>query len=120
MPFAIGKARRAGGEREGGFPGAEAILAQLAEGPARRLVGLKPEGRAPMRGGTKVFAPGGAEPVGMVTSGGFGPSVGAPVAMAYLPADHAEVGTRVEGEVRGKRHAAEVTALPFWKKGYAR
>jgi aminomethyltransferase len=75
LEWAMQKARRAGGAREGGFPGADRILGQLAEGASRRRVGLKPEGRAPVRGGAKLFADAeGKTPVGQVTSGGFGPS----------------------------------------------
>ena len=118
LGWAIQKVRRRGGAREGGFPGAERILAELEDGPARRRVGLRPEGRAPMRAGVPLFAAetGGA-PVGHVTSGTFGPSVGAPVAMGYLPAGLAGEGTQVFGEVRGRRLPARVSALPFHPPG---
>ncbi|MEM7491212.1 MAG: glycine cleavage system aminomethyltransferase GcvT, partial [Pseudomonadota bacterium] len=87
LAWAIQKVRRRGGAREGGFPGADRILAELADGPARIRVGLRPEGRAPMRAGVMLYADAdAAAPVGTVTSGGFGPSVGAPVAMGYVPA----------------------------------
>lgn len=77
-------------------------------------VGLLPEGRAPMREGTPLFASAEAsEPVGTITSGGFGPSLQAPMAMGYLPADLAAPGTLIFGEVRGKRLPARVAALPF-------
>lgn len=120
LAWAIQKARRAGGARAGGFPGADRILRELAEGPARRRVGLRPDGRAPMREGTEIFAAetGGA-PIGRVTSGGFGPSIEAPMAMAYLPADLA-VGDTVWGEVRGRRLAATVAAMPFHPTRYKR
>ncbi len=120
LTWAIQKARRTGGAREGGFPGAVRILRELADGPARRRVGLRPEGRAPMREGTVVFAgPEGGAPIGTITSGGFGPSIEAPMAMAYLPAALAE-GASVYGEVRGKRMPATVAAMPFQPTRYKR
>ena len=121
LGWAIQKARRTGGAREGGFPGAGRILAELAQGPKRRRVGLAPEGRAPMRGDTPLFAAetGGA-PVGRVTSGGFGPSVERPVAMGYVDAAHAETGTALWGEVRGKRLPVSVAALPFLPNTFKR
>lgn len=119
LTWAIQKARRAGGAREGGFPGAERILRELAEGPERRRVGLRPEGRAPMREGTALFAPDGT-PLGTVTSGGFGPSVEAPIAMGYVAASHAESGTELTGEVRGKRLPVTVCDLPFQPTTYKR
>jgi len=120
LTWAIQKARRAGGAREGGFPGAARILRELADGPARRRVGLRPEGRAPMREGTEVYAaPEGGAPIGTVTSGGFGPSIEAPMAMAYLPADLAE-GAVVYGDVRGKRLPAVIAPMPFQPNHYKR
>ncbi|MCA0271516.1 MAG: glycine cleavage system aminomethyltransferase GcvT [Proteobacteria bacterium] len=120
LNWAIQKARRAGGVREGGFPGAARILSELAKGPARRRVGLRPEGRALMREGTEVFAgPEGGAPIGRITSGGFGPSIEAPMAMAYLPADLAECAT-VYGEVRGKRLPAVIAPMPFQPTSYKR
>lgn len=120
LTWAIQKARRAGGVREGGFPGAARILKELADGPARRRVGLRPEGRAPMREGTVVYADAfGGEPIGTITSGGFGPSIEAPMAMAYLPAGLTE-GTVVYGEVRGKRMPATVAPMPFHPTNYKR
>ncbi len=114
LSWAIQKVRRAGGDREGGFPGAAAILSQLADGPARRRVGLLPEGRAPMREGVEIFATDASDlPIGRVTSGGFGPTVGHPIAMGLLAADHTAPGTRVFGELRGKRLPARVATLPF-------
>ena len=114
LSWAIQKVRRRGGAREGGFPGAARILAELEDGPARRRVGLLPEGRAPMREGTELYddAEAGA-PVGRVTSGGFGPSVGKPVAMGYVPAGLSAPGTQLFGEVRGRRLPVQVAALPF-------
>ena len=121
LRLGIPKAPRPGGARAGGFPGAPRILRELAEGPARRRVGLLPEGRAPMRGDTVLFAAEeGGEPVGQVTSGGFGPSVDRPIAMAYVAAAHATPGTRLWGEVRGRRLPAAVTELPFRPNTYKR
>ena len=119
LTWAIQKARRAGGDREGGFPGAARILRELAEGPERCRVGLRPEGRAPMREGTELFAMDGT-PLGAVTSGGFGPSVEAPVAMGYVPASYADTGTALMGEVRGKRMPVTVVPLPFHPTRYKR
>ncbi|MFN3259767.1 MAG: glycine cleavage system aminomethyltransferase GcvT [Pikeienuella sp.] len=121
LDWAIQKARRTGGARAGGFPGAARILAELEEGPARRRVGLRPEGRAPMREGTPLFAAAeGGEPVGAVTSGGFGPSLEGPMAMGYVPAALAAPGTPLWGEVRGKRLPATVSPLPFRPSTYKR
>ncbi|WP_102225450.1 glycine cleavage system aminomethyltransferase GcvT [Acidimangrovimonas sediminis] len=121
LAWAIQKARRTGGAREGGFPGAGRILSELTEGAARKRVGLLPEGRAPMREGVQLFAGAeGGEAVGQITSGGFGPTLQAPVAMGYLPAGLATPGTVVYGEVRGKRLPARVTELPFRPSTYKR
>jgi aminomethyltransferase len=121
LGWAIQKPRRPGGARAGGFPGAARILDELATGPARLRVGLRPEGRAPMREGTLIFATDtGGDPVGHVTSGGFGPSVDAPIAMAYVPAMLAKSGTRLFGEVRGKRLPVTTCELPFRPSTYKR
>ncbi len=107
--------------REGGFPGADVILAQLASGPARRRVGLLPEGRAPVRGGTLLFgAEQDADPVGEVSSGCFGPTAGVPVAMGYVRSDLAAPGTRLFAELRGRRVPVSVAALPFVATSYKR
>jgi aminomethyltransferase len=119
LTWAIQKARRAGGAREGGFPGAARILKELAEGAARLRVGLRPEGRAPMREGVELFASDGT-PVGRVTSGGFGPSVNGPIAMGYVARAHASIGTILHGEVRGKRLPLSVCDLPFHPTSYKR
>ncbi|NUH66383.1 glycine cleavage system aminomethyltransferase GcvT [Sulfitobacter sp. S0837] len=114
LNWAIQKVRREDGERAGGFPGAGVVLQQLADGAVRKRVGLLPEGRAPMREGVAIYdaAEGGNE-VGKVTSGGFGPTVGGPVAMGYVTAEHAKVDTPLWGEVRGKRLPLTVTKMPF-------
>ncbi|GJD58204.1 glycine cleavage system aminomethyltransferase GcvT [Methylobacterium dankookense] len=120
LAWAISPARRRTGARPGGFPGAERILAELDAGPARRRVGLLPEGRAPVRAGAPLFAEGGESAIGQVTSGGFGPSLGAPLAMGYLPAELSEPGTRVLAELRGQRLPLTVTPLPFRPAGFKR
>jgi len=119
LTWAIPKVRRAGGERAGGFAGESRILSELADGPERRRVGLRPDGRAPMREGTALFDEDGT-PLGEVTSGGFGPSVGAPIAMGYVAAGHATPGTTIEGDVRGKRLPATICPLPFHPTTYKR
>ncbi len=114
LVWSIGGVRRAGGARAGGFPGSETILKQLAEGARRRRVGLKPDGRAPVRGGAILYrAEDGGEPIGTVTSGGFGVSIGAPVAMGYVEPALAQPGTTLFADVRGKRLPVRVVALPF-------
>lgn len=121
LAWAIQKARRHGGDRAGGFPGAAVILDQLDKGASRRRVGLRPEGRAPVRCGALLFSdletP---DPVGSVTSGGFGPSVNAPIAMGSVPSSLSAPGTRLFAEVRGKRLPIDVTALPFVTHRYHR
>ncbi len=97
---------------DGGFPGAARIQSEIAGGPARRRVGIRPEGRAPAREGTEIHDAAG-RPIGIVTSGGFGPSVGAPIAMGYVEAASAAPGTAVQLLVRGKPLPAVVAALPF-------
>ncbi|MEX1236094.1 MAG: glycine cleavage system aminomethyltransferase GcvT [Roseovarius sp.] len=121
LGWAIQKVRRAGGAREGGFPGADVILPQMMDGAPRRRVGLLPLGRAPMREGTSLYADeSGGEAVGTITSGAFGPTIGAPMSMGYVPADLAEPGTTVYGDVRGKRLAATVAPLPFTPANFKR
>lgn len=115
LTFAIGKRRR----EEGGFAGAERILAELAGGCDVVRVGLKPEGRAPAREGTPITTANGRA-IGRVTSGGFGPSVNGPVAMGQVPITHAEEGTEVMLEIRGKLHPARVVRLPFIEPRYYR
>jgi len=120
VKWAISKSRRAGGARAGGFPGAETILSQMDNGAPRKRIGLLPEGRAPMRAGVKIFASeDAAEPLGEVTSGGFGPSLGRPMAMALVAAD-TPAETPLFGEVRGKRLPVTQTALPFRPANFKR
>ena len=119
LRWALSKARRPEGARPGGYPGAEAIFAQLAGGPPRRRVGLRPEGRAPVREGTELVDEEGRS-VGRVTSGGFGPTVGGPVAMGYVEVGLAGAGTRLQALVRGKAQPVEVSRLPFVEPRYFR
>ncbi|MGC1506075.1 MAG: glycine cleavage system aminomethyltransferase GcvT [Sulfitobacter sp.] len=121
LNWAIQKVRRSGGEREGGFPGASVILDQLANGAQRKRIGLLPEGRAPMREGVILFdAAEAGQEVGVVTSGGFGPNVGGPVAMGYVVTGASGVGTALWGEVRGKRLPLTVAKLPFVAANFKR
>ena len=121
LQWSIQKSRRRGGARAGGFPGADRILAEMEQGPSRRRVGLKAEGRAPVREAAPLFADGAAaEPIGAVTSGGFGPSVNAPVAMGYLPSARCAAGELVFAEVRGQRLPLRVAPLPFVPNTYKR
>ncbi len=118
LDWAIQKVRRTSGARAGGFPGADRILRDLDHGPARCRVGLRPEGRQPVREGTVLFD--GDAAIGRVTSGGFGPSIDAPIAMGFVPANLASSGTALTGEVRGKRLPLVVTDLPFRPSTYKR
>ncbi len=121
LKWAIQKARRTGGDREGGFIGADAILAQFEKGADHKRVGIKPEGRAPMRQGTILFADEtSASPIGEITSGGFGPSFEGPVSMGYVPVEFSKTGTQVFAEVRGKRMPATVHDLPFIPANFKR
>jgi len=115
LTWSIQKRRRV----EGGFPGARRIQAAIADGPNRQRVGLKPDGRAPAREGVEIVSVDGAS-IGAVTSGGFGPSVGAPVAMGYVARPHAAVETPVSLMVRGKPLSARVVATPFHPHAYYR
>jgi aminomethyltransferase len=115
LAWSIQKRRRV----EGGFPGAGRVQAALARGPARRRVGIRPEGRAPARDGADIVSASG-EPIGRVTSGGFGPSVGAPIAMGYVASAYAAPGTPLALTVRGKALEARVAPLPFHPHAYYR
>ena len=118
LNWAIQKARRKGGDREGGFPGADRILRELSEGAPRKRVGLLPEGRAPMRAHTPLFD--GETQVGEITSGGFGPSLERPISMGYVLTNLSETGTKLEAEVRGKRMPVTVAVMPFRASTYKR
>ena len=121
LEWAIQKVRRKDGEREGEFPGAERILSELEGGASRRRVGLKPEGKAPVRPPAKLYADeDGKTEVGHVSSGGFGPSVESPVAMGYVPTRLSTPGTQLFAEVRNKLLPVTVSTLPFVTPGYRR
>src|SRR5438874_1744227 len=121
LEWSLQKSRRTGGARAGGFPGAEKIISQFEKGASRRRVGLRPEGRAPVREGALLFADAtSGEAIGKVTSGGFGPSLNAPVAMGYLPTSLSANGTQVFAEVRGQRLPLQVAAMPFVPNTYKR
>ena len=121
LEWSIQKSRRPGGARAGGFPGADRICSQLEGGAPRRRVGLRPQGRAPVRDGAALFADAQSTPaIGAVTSGGFGPSLNAPLAMGYLPISHATSGGTVFAEVRGQRLPLLVTPMPFVTSTYKR
>jgi aminomethyltransferase len=115
LGFAIAKRRRLSGD----FPGASRILDEMIDGPARRRVGLALDGRLPAREGAPISRETGGA-IGVVTSGGFSPSLGTPIAMGYVEADHASIGGRVGIEVRGRVLTATVTALPFVAHRYYR
>lgn len=115
LAWSIQKRRR----EEAGFPGAERILSELRDGPTRRLVGIKPEGRTIARQGTPIFYDSGSD-IGVVTSGGFGPSANGPVAMGYVSAENAAPGTGLRLVIRGKDVAATVTKPPFVPHRYVR
>jgi len=114
LEWAIGQRRR----REGGFPGGAIILQQLANGAARRRVGILPEGKAPARDHTAIHL--GETIIGEITSGGFGPSVGGPIAMGYVAAEHAAAGTAIQLMVRGTPRPARIVDLPFTPHRYFR
>lgn len=121
LEWSVQKSRRAGGARAGGFMGAETILGQFANGASRRRVGLKPEGRAPVREGTPLFADQSSkEQIGSVTSGSFGPTLNAPMAMGYVPTSLAANDTQLFAEIRGQRLPLRVAATPFVPNTYKR
>ena len=115
LTFAVAKRRRA----EGGFAGAERILRELRDGPARKRVGIRPQGRAPVREGVEVLDNAGV-PIGTITSGGFGPTVNGPVAMGYIDTGHSTPGTPVQVAGRRGPEPAEIVALPFVPHRYCR
>jgi aminomethyltransferase len=117
--WAISKVRRAEGARAGGFPGAERIFAQQRDGVARKRVGLLPQERIPVREGADLLDANDTV-MGRVTSGGFAPSLGAPVAMGYVDSDQAALGTQLWARVRDKRVAVTVAKMPFVPQRYYR
>jgi len=114
LSWVIQKSRR----ERADFPGADKILNQMANGTAEKRVGIQPLGRAPAREGVDIQMNG--QRIGVITSGGFGPSVEAPVAMGYVAAAHSAPGTKIDLIIRGKAHPAEVCALPFVQPNYKR
>ncbi len=121
LEWAIQKSRRFGGVRGDGFIGAARILAELENGAARRRVGLRPDGRAPLRAGAPLFLPDDpTTPVGHVTSGAFGPTLQAPVAMGYVPTALAQPGTVLLSELRGRPVSVTVSPTPFVPPTYKR
>ena len=119
LTWAIQKVRRPGGDRAGGYPGVSTIERQLAHGAERKRVGLVGIDRAPVREGAAIVDDAGIA-IGRVTSGTIGPSVGKPVALAYVPTGLAAPGTRLDAEVRGKRQPMQVVSLPFAPHRYFR
>ena len=114
LTWAIQKARRANGSRASGFIGSEIILKQLAGGTNKKRVGLLPQTRAPMREGVEIFATETSkEAIGKITSGGYGPTVGYPIAMGYINSEYANSEDDLFGELRGKRVPVKVSNLPF-------
>lgn len=117
--WALSKVRRADGARAGGYPGADVILGQIAGGVSRKRVGLRPNARVPVREGAELVDESGRR-IGVVTSGGFGPTLEAPVAMGYVETAFAKVGTRLAAMVRGKPVPVEVASTPFVPQRYHR
>ena len=115
LPWTIQKRRR----EEGGFHGADRILAELASGPSRKLVGILPDGRAPARQGTEICTNGG-QSIGAVTSGGFGPTTGGPISMGYVDSNYAGSGTSVILKVRNREVIGTIVELPFVPHKYKR
>lgn len=115
LAWSISKRRRT----HGGFPGASQILHALAEGPSRRRIGLVLEGKAPAREGAAITTPDGFS-IGHVTSGGYAPSLGRPIAMGLVAAPYACVGQELHLDVRGKKLAATISAMPFVPHQYHR
>jgi len=118
--WALSRSRRADGARPGGYPGADIIMQHIAEGTARKRVGLQPEGRAPVREGAVLLDSEGGREIGSVTSGGFGPGVNRPIAMGYVETAFRDIGTSVVAMVRGKPHPVSVAKLPFSPHNYRR
>ncbi|APR05861.1 aminomethyltransferase [Thauera chlorobenzoica] len=117
--WALSKPRRADGARAGGYPGADVILGHIANGVSRKRVGLRPNARVPVREGAEIIDADGRK-VGVVTSGGFGPTLEAPVAMGYVETALAKVGTPLSAMVRGKPVPIEVASTPFVPQRYYR
>lgn len=119
LVWSISPSRRADGARAGGFPGADIILEQIATGAGKKRVGLNIESRAPVREGAELVNENN-EVIGHVTSGGFGPTLGGPVAMGYVSRDYSAVGSRIGVLLRGKTLPVEVAKMPFVPQNYVR
>ena len=119
LNWALSKARRSEGERPGGYPGAETIHRQQSEGTARKRIGLVAQGRAPVRSGAELVDADGKS-IGQVTSGGYAPTLGAPIAMAYVDVAHAAVDNEINALLRGKPQPMTVTKMPFVPQRYYR
>ncbi|WP_248746250.1 glycine cleavage system aminomethyltransferase GcvT [Pseudomonas sp. MWU12-2037] len=117
--WAISKVRRADGARAGGFPGAETVFAQQQQGVSRKRVGLLPQERTPVREGAEIVDQDG-QVIGNVCSGGFGPTLGAPLAMGYVDSSQAALDSEVWAIVRGKRVPLKVSKMPFVPQRYYR
>ena len=117
--WALSKARRRDGARPGGYPGAEVIFEQMEKGVARKRVGLLPQGKMPVRDGAELLDTRGRV-VGKVTSGGFGPTLGGPVAMGYVETALAGIGTPLNAMVRNKLAPVVVAKTPFVPQRYYR
>ena len=114
LTWAIQKARRTNGERANGFLGDEIITQQLDMGTYRKRVGFLPQTRAPMREGVEIYeTESSKEVVGKITSGGYGPTVGHPVAMGYINSEYVDSNDNLFGELRGKRVPVKIAKLPF-------
>ncbi len=119
LAWAIPKARRSGGARAGDYPGSERLARELAEGCARQRVGLRPEGRAPLRAGQALTGAHG-QPAGHISSGGFGATIDGPIALAYVDRTHASPDSILHARVREQDRACRVVPLPFVPHRYVR
>jgi len=115
LKWAIAKKRK----EVGGFNGWDKIKNSLNNGCEKIRVGIKPDGKVIARGNTKIFSSDNSE-IGYVTSGTFGPSVNAPVAMGYIKSKFSEIGTSIKLEIRGKKYGGKISELPFYKKNYVK
>lgn len=119
LSWTVAKSRRASGARPGGYPGARVIEQQLAGGTARRRVALLPQSRVPLRAGSELHRPDGSD-AGIATSGGFGPTLGAPVAMGYVQTPLARPATMLSATIRRNTIPVEVANLPVVPHRYSR
>jgi aminomethyltransferase len=119
LKWAIAPSRRAGGDREGGYPGAAILNQQMSHGVSRVRVGLRVLGRRPVRAGQPLLNADGLE-VGSICSDAFGASVGGPIAMGFVHPDFSQIGTTLKADVRGKFIELEVVSLPMLPQRYYR